>query len=445
MTNTLRSTRLRPAILVAAFLTAAAAGPTHAGNSIYLQLKNPDIPGASLRDTGNASTNTPKWIDVNSTSLSIRANSSYMSGGGGLTGAIGKATFDDLSWTQQLDISVPKVAGLITSGKSVGTATFDYVKNSGDGPGKLVSPYMTLKMEDAYMTSQSYSMSSEGITVDASMAPKTIALTYTPTSPDGKPGTAINANWDISKNTVTTVPDAPALMPLNNGGASAAAGLYLRFGDSNGRIAGDSTVSGYENWIKISDASWSVSAESSWTKGSGAAVGKPIPDVFSWTQALDRSFPFTFAAIAGGKALPTATLEYVAENGLTLMQTVMEAPLLTELTLDNSEDGGSVSGSMVFKSIGQTVWGFDPDTNKRTAPVSFNWDIAAGISTGSAPKVPKVSDFGAGNISRMAAAASESELPAAAPLPVPEPGTWAMMLGGLAVLGCAARARRQAA
>ena len=29
--------------------------------------------------------------------------------------------------------------------------------------------------------------------------------------------------------------------------------------------------------------------------------------------------------------------------------------------------------------------------------------------------------------------------------PVPEPGTWAMMLGGLAVLGCAARARRQAA
>ena len=434
MTNTLRSARLRPATLVAAFLAVAATGPAHAATGIYLQLKDPDIPGSSLRDTGSA----PRWIDVQSTSLSIKANSSYTS----LTGAggIGKGTLDDLSWSQQLDISVPKVTGLITSGKSMGTATFDYVKSDG-GQREPASPYMTLKMENAYVTSQSYSMSSEGISVDASMAPKTIALTYTPTSPDGEPGNAINANWDISKSTAT-VSGSPELMLLSKpGSSSTAAGLYLRFGDSSGRIAGDSAVSGYENWIRVSDASWSVSAESSWTKGIGPSVGKALPDVFSWTQALDRSFPFTFAAIAGGKALPTATLEYVAENGVTLMQTVMEAPLLTELTLNNSEDGGSVSGSMVFRSIGQTVWGFDPDKNQRTAPVSFNWDIVTGKATSTAPAVPKVAGFGAGNISRMVAAASEAELPAEAPLPIPEPGTWAMMLGGLAVLGRAARRR----
>ena len=436
MTNILRSARLRPATLVAAFLAVATTGPAHAATGIYLQLKDPDIPGASLRDTGS----TPKWIDVNSTTFGISATSSYTSGAGS-TGTIGKGILDTLSWSQQLDISVPKVAGLITSGKSVGTATFDYVKNSGDGSGKPASPYMTLKMENAYLTSQSYSMSSEGISVDASMAPKTIALTYTPTSLDDKPESEIKAKWDISAS-LATVEGSSRLIKMKDPGSSAtAAGIYLRFGDSNGGIAGDSAVSGYENWIRVSDAAWGVSAEAAWTKGIGPSVGKALPDVFSWTQALDRSFPFTFAAIAGGKALPTATLEYVAENGVTLMQTVMEAPLLTNLTLNSSEDGGSVSGSMVFRSIGQTVWGFDPATNKRTAPVSFNWDIVTGKVTSTAPAVPKVAGFGAGNISRMVAAASESELPAAAPLPIPEPGTWAMMLGGLAVLGCAARRR----
>ncbi|HEY9194179.1 MAG TPA: type VI secretion system tube protein Hcp, partial [Methyloversatilis sp.] len=441
MTNTLRSARLRPATLVAAFLAVAATGAAHAGTGIFLQLKDPDIAGSSLRDTGDSVTNTPRWIDVNSTSLSISAEVSYRLGGGG-SPAIGKAKLDTLSWSQWLDVSVPRVAGLITTGKSVATATFDYVKNSG-GAGKPSSPYMTLKMENAFMTDLSYGMSSEGITVDASMAPKTIALTYTPTNPDGKPGTEIKADWDIPTSNAT-VHGSPALIRLNTQGSAAAPGLYLRFGDSTGKtIAGDSTVSGYENWIRVDDASWKVSAETSWIKSSGASIGKPIPDVFSWTQALDRSFPFTFAAIAGGKALPTATLEYVGDGGLTLMQTVMEAPLLTNLTLDNSSDGGSVSGSMVFKSISQTVWGIDPRTGGRTAPVSFNWDIVTGKYTGTAPEAPKVSNFGAGNIARMVAAASESELPPAAPLPIPEPGTWAMMLGGLAVLGCAARARRQ--
>jgi type VI protein secretion system component Hcp len=42
-------------------------------------------------------------------------------------------------------------------------------------------------------------------------------------------------------------------------------------------VAGDSVAKSRESWIRISALAWEVEAESSWTSGSGAAVGKPKP------------------------------------------------------------------------------------------------------------------------------------------------------------------------
>ena len=45
---------------------------------------------------------------------------------------------------------------------------------------------------------------------------------------------------------------------------------------------GESIQKGKEKWIEINSWNWEVQAESSWTKGGGASVGKPNPGKISF-------------------------------------------------------------------------------------------------------------------------------------------------------------------
>ena len=58
-------------------------------------------------------------------------------------------------------------------------------------------------------------------------------------------------------------------------------------------LKGDSQVDGRKGQVEVSGFHFGVTAESSWTKGGGASVGKPVPSAISWnragTQASRRS------------------------------------------------------------------------------------------------------------------------------------------------------------
>ncbi len=49
---------------------------------------------------------------------------------------------------------------------------------------------------------------------------------------------------------------------------------FLSFFD---RAEGESIQKGKEKWVGIQGWDWEVQAETSWTKGGGASVGKPNP------------------------------------------------------------------------------------------------------------------------------------------------------------------------
>ena len=56
---------------------------------------------------------------------------------------------------------------------------------------------------------------------------------------------------------------------------------------------------GKEKWIELQSWEWEVEAESSWTKGGGASVGKPNPGKLTWEHYFDRSSHLLLGYIKG--------------------------------------------------------------------------------------------------------------------------------------------------
>jgi len=75
------------------------------------------------------------------------------------------------------------------------------------------------------------------------------------------------------------------------------------------KAEGESTQKGKEKWIEIQGWDWEIEAESSWTKGGGASVGKPNPGRMNWAHYFDTSSPVIMGYICTGKAFPKVELQ----------------------------------------------------------------------------------------------------------------------------------------
>ena len=135
---------------------------------------------------------------------------------------------------------------------------------------------------------------------------------------------------------------------------ASALNAFMKIGKAEGEAR--QGVYGKEKWIEITAWEWSVEAETSWTKGGGAAVGKPSPDKMSWEHYWDKSSHMILGYICTGTSFPWIDLHMCKGVGNDTPQVYfkihMEECFITKVTQKAADDGGVVQNvEMVFKSI----------------------------------------------------------------------------------------------
>lgn len=143
-------------------------------------------------------------------------------------------------------------------------------------------------------------------------------------------------------------------------------------------VAGDSTAKGHEKWIRVSSLDWRMTAQTSWTQGGGASVGKPFPDALqlvlptgTWSQHFVR-------LIGLGKALPSVVFDAVASDGRPLYRMTAEGFFVTQYQLASLPatplPQDHVNG--VFKKVKIEYYATAADG--RVTSTVVEWDIPAG-------------------------------------------------------------------
>ena len=152
---------------------------------------------------------------------------------------------------------------------------------------------------------------------------------------------------------------------------------------------GESIQKGKEKWVEIQGWDWEVEAESSWTKGGGASVGKPNPGKLNFEHLFDTSSIVILGYICTGKAFPKFELQMMKTTGKGTPETyftmTMEGVYITKVSNSGTEEGIVVQKvEMVFKTVKIEYKAQDNKTGTLGTVKTYNWDIPAGTASPSA-------------------------------------------------------------
>ena len=146
---------------------------------------------------------------------------------------------------------------------------------------------------------------------------------------------------------------------------------------------GESTTKshiGTDGWLEIGDWSWEVTADTSFTKGSGSAVGKPQPGVFNFTHFFDLSSCQIMQRLVSGTHFSLVTLDMLKQTGAgapqVYMRIVMSSVFITKSVIKGGEDGSmNQDVEMVFKEI-SIGYQQQLNTGKLSGTtLPFNWSV----------------------------------------------------------------------
>jgi type VI secretion system Hcp family effector len=162
-----------------------------------------------------------------------------------------------------------------------------------------------------------------------------------------------------------------------------AVNAFLTFKD---KAEGESIQKGKEKWIEIQGWDWEIEAETSWTKGGGASVGKPNPGKMNWEHYFDTSSTVIMGYICTGKAFPTVILEMMKTTGSATPETyftmTMEGAFITKVSNSGTEEGNVTQKvEMVFKTVKIEYKPQDNKSGKLGTVKTYNWDIPAGTAS----------------------------------------------------------------
>jgi type VI secretion system secreted protein Hcp len=162
-----------------------------------------------------------------------------------------------------------------------------------------------------------------------------------------------------------------------------AVNAFLTFFD---KADGESIQKGKEKWVEIQGWDWEVEAETSWTKGGGASVGKPNPGKLTWQHDFDTASTVIMGYICTGSAFPKVEVQAMKTSGVGTPETYftldIEGVFITKVSLSGTDEGSVMQRvEMVFKTIKIDYKPQDRKTGKLGAAKSFSWDIPAGTAS----------------------------------------------------------------
>jgi len=164
---------------------------------------------------------------------------------------------------------------------------------------------------------------------------------------------------------------------------------FMKIGKAQGEARQGKYGAAGDRWIEIQDWEWEVEAETSWTKGGGASVGKPNPGKLMFQHYWDKSSHLLLGYICTGTAFETVILEMCKTTGMTkdglpeaYLTITMKEAFITKVNSNANEEGNVVQKvEMVFKeiTIDYRAQGEDKAKPGALSPkVTFNWDIPGG-------------------------------------------------------------------
>lgn len=160
---------------------------------------------------------------------------------------------------------------------------------------------------------------------------------------------------------------------------------FILFEASTGVLEGESTHDthpGTSGWNEISDWSWDIEADSSFLKGSGAAVGKPTPGNFSITKPYDKVSPIIMSKIVLGTSFTKVKIVMLKQTGAesgkgeVYFGGTFKDVFITKVSSKGGEDGAvSQDIEFVFKDCSI---GYKPQLNTGALDTTkfFAWDIS---------------------------------------------------------------------
>ena len=166
---------------------------------------------------------------------------------------------------------------------------------------------------------------------------------------------------------------------------------FMKIGNATGEAR--QGIYGKEKWIELQSWEWDVEAETSWTKGGGASVGKPNPGKMTWDHNWDKSSSILLGYICTGSAFAEIKLHMCKTTGAAepkpFFTILMKEAFITKCTQSATEDGNVLQKvEMVFKyiEIEYSQQGSDPNKPGMLIPAGkFDWDIPGGVAHPAGP------------------------------------------------------------
>jgi type VI secretion system Hcp family effector len=146
---------------------------------------------------------------------------------------------------------------------------------------------------------------------------------------------------------------------------------------------GECVKPAFKNWIEIQGWDWDVEAETSWTKGGGAAVGKPNPGKFTFEHYWDKSSAIILGYICTGSAFETIQLLMFkgtgqGGGGTKFFDATMSDAFITKVSQNATEEGNLIQKvELVFKKI-EISYSIQNSAGAITPSTHFEWDIPGG-------------------------------------------------------------------
>ena len=160
---------------------------------------------------------------------------------------------------------------------------------------------------------------------------------------------------------------------------ASALNAFMKIG--NGKAKGESKQAPYVDWIELQAWDWEVEAETSWTKGGGASVGKPSPGKLNFEHTWDRSSTVILGYICTGSAFDNIFIEMCKSTGKAgrqpFFKVEMKEAFITKVTQSATEEGNVLQKvELVFKAIG--IMYYQQGIGTLTYKNEYSWDVPGG-------------------------------------------------------------------